>query len=81
MDQSPINPLVSVIVDHSPASQIAPASAIQDAKLYAFRVFGIYCLIFYCFMTRGNVRELVLIPRPSYIFGFCYVLFAFMLYR
>lgn len=76
---------MSLIHHPSQVSQMAAASTVQDAKRYAFRLFGLYCLIYYClpfliFVTRGNLLEQALTSRPNYILGFIYVLFAFILF-
>jgi hypothetical protein len=56
------------------------------AKRYAFRVFGLYCFIFYLIpaliiLVSGNALELFLRPRPNYWIGFGYVLASFALFK
>lgn len=59
--------------------------SLNSAKLYAYRIFGLYCLVYYglpavVFLFFGNPLELAIRPRPDYLGGFAYVVFSFMLF-
>ena len=60
-------------------------SSASNIKLYAYRVFGLYCLIYYALPAGiifffGNALEESIRPRPNYLFGFGFVLFSLMLF-
>jgi hypothetical protein len=60
-------------------------SSASNIKHYAYRVFGLYCLIYYylpavIIFFFGNALEESIRPRPNYLFGFGFVLFSFMLF-
>ncbi|QXT39391.1 hypothetical protein [Gymnodinialimonas ceratoperidinii] len=66
------------------AAMPVPVS-VQTAKRYAFRIFGLYCLIFYVvpavsILCFGNFLEAAIRPRPNYLLGILYVAVAFLLF-
>jgi hypothetical protein len=63
----------------------ASRACLGNVKRYAFRVFGIYCIIFYVvpmilIIFFGNALETSIRPRPNYLLGFVFVFFCFFLF-
>lgn len=63
----------------------ASRAYLGNVKHYAFRIFGIYCVIFYVIPAIpitlfGNVLETVIRPRPNYLLGLLFVFFCFFLF-
>jgi hypothetical protein len=68
----------------APTASPAPVS-VQAAKRYAFRIFGLYCLIFYVvpaisILFFGDFLDTTIRPRPNYLFGLTYVAVSFLLF-
>ncbi|OAN76250.1 hypothetical protein A8B78_01825 [Jannaschia sp. EhC01] len=63
----------------------ANAGNLSDAKVFAFRIFALYCAIFYVtpailIFFFGNGLSAVIRPTPNYLAGFFYILFSFALF-